>query len=149
MKKLVLGGVLAAAIAAAPASADAAIKPKPGTWTGKLDDTTYVELSVVKRGTRRLVRLSRYQDSIENGCVVSPVGEFLGTSGRALRVKSTGAFSGSFGSFSSTFGARTTEATGKFTSARRGRITVTASASDGDTTGCPKTTSFNLRRTSS
>lgn len=149
--RIVLLGAAAALLVAAPASAAV---PKTGNWKAELTTGEFVHMKVSKKGAKRVVRLEKYQDrSLSSGCAVVAVGGFLGESGRALKVGRTGRFRGSFGSFISPLGRRSvTVNSGRFTKATKGSVTITSHV-DGSPSldpvqgrGCPKTTTFTIRR---
>ncbi len=147
MRTVLLGLAGAALLLAAPANA--AVTPRTGKWEAKVSATEYVQLKVAKRGRARVVRLEKYQDRTPtSGCAVIPVGGFLGEPGRALKVGRTGRFRGSFGSFISPLGRRSVVVNaGRFSSSRKGRVTITANVDgSGQGSGCPKTSTFTIRR---
>ena len=146
MRATLLGAVAATLLLAA--AADAAL-PKTGNWKGALSTGEFVHLKVSKKGTKRFVRLKKYQDrSATSGCAVVAVGGFLGETGSALRVRRGGRFRGSFGSFISPLGRRSVVVdSGRFSSSRKGRVRITASDDGaGQGSGCQKTTSFTIRK---
>ena len=152
MRRIMMG--LTAAALIIPAPANAAVKPKTGTWKGQHSLREYVHLKVAKKGARRVVTLYKYEDTSPHphggSCIVTAVGGWLGESGRALKVDRSGRFRGSFGSFMSggPFGRRSVVVdSGRFSSSGKGKVTITANLDGpGIGGGCPKTTTFTIRR---
>ncbi len=151
MRATLVGVLAAALVLSAPANA---AKPRTGDWKAELASGEFVQLSVAKKGAKRVVRLEKFQDrAIASGCTVVAVGGFLGERGRALKVDRSGRFRGSFGSFISPLGRRSVVVnSGRFSSPTKGKVRITSNldgtgqGSFGQGPGCPKTTTFTIRR---